>query len=990
MDDISGKASSCVAIAEKRPQRPGGCVGIFFQLFDWNRRLAKKKLFSKKLLPQDRAKRLSKKFNGDEKRPMAKLLLIADENRGGFPTAKNCELDGIDAERNNEIQPAGLVARLMGLEYMPAVHKEKPKKPSFSDHFHRDSEDKSDNKFNSRTSELFSCDQEDVNVEKGRSKLESRPQKLQKTGLFDRRPVTRFGAEALQFKTVLSRPKKHHQNLASPVKSPRRPSGRNAARLMEAASKILEPGLQSTNWAKRALTYSSSLNFTPKDHITVEGTSFLSLDHSKHYPSAAKSMKEQFPCNSCGNLLDIADLKSNVEQQTPGFLSLTPEFSNRSQGSAINKPKVTPQSPEQKRDVLRNQNQPVPTTPAIGNMYTRRVNTMERKPPFSEVQGQRRSSSQQCRSQIPGQNQSLVPTDKIPPGSKYTNMQSRKHMSAGDGVNGTKNFVALNRNLCSRMQPRFHPKVLDNLKGDSRGYAYDKQDDSLLRLRTPLRKRRLTNGSGQVESIDIHSSNNGKQRTIRGNVNERKRVGLNACSVNQNHIKNELCGLDEGNANVGDKDTSIVSFMFSSSLKHRTGSSSPAHMKENNTDHNEFTGKGTLQKKKLLVANDGNTSSHKVEQSKGDALGALLEQKLRELTCQDGDERSISEKSSASILQELISALTSERTVSHDEDKSLVGFHKNSLCNINSYPSDYVSLHGEMLNSNRYFQADSKAVRFSVGLPLSGDGEHPSPLSVLEASFSNDSCLSDSFDSGSGCRTQQEPMDCLYDLPQTSDGDADLWDSATSFCRRSAGSEVVTNSICSISKILDGVGLADIGLEGNKLKHAREVLLSTELLFGNASPSDGKEDSIIGPIFLEDLEILFYDLSRSSNCRLSFMEAKEGNQLRKFLFDCMIECLDLEYGHCWKMGFKNWKKMMSEFWRENLRRKVYEEIRTQTDIAGWNRDEIIDREMSHSLGKWMHFEVEAFETGAEIEQYLLTLLINEMVIDLLPCRGSSF
>lgn len=43
-----------LAIAEKKPQqqrRPGGFVAIFFQLLDWNRRLAKKKLFSRKPLP---------------------------------------------------------------------------------------------------------------------------------------------------------------------------------------------------------------------------------------------------------------------------------------------------------------------------------------------------------------------------------------------------------------------------------------------------------------------------------------------------------------------------------------------------------------------------------------------------------------------------------------------------------------------------------------------------------------------------------------------------------------------------------------------------------------------------------------------------------------------------------------------------------------------------------------------------------------------------
>jgi hypothetical protein len=52
MNENTGKASSCLAItAEKRVHRPGGCAGIFFQLFDWNRKFAKKKLFSKKFLP---------------------------------------------------------------------------------------------------------------------------------------------------------------------------------------------------------------------------------------------------------------------------------------------------------------------------------------------------------------------------------------------------------------------------------------------------------------------------------------------------------------------------------------------------------------------------------------------------------------------------------------------------------------------------------------------------------------------------------------------------------------------------------------------------------------------------------------------------------------------------------------------------------------------------------------------------------------------------
>lgn len=50
---MSDAGGSILAITEKKAQRAsgGGCVGIFFQLFDWNRRFAKKKLFSNKLLP---------------------------------------------------------------------------------------------------------------------------------------------------------------------------------------------------------------------------------------------------------------------------------------------------------------------------------------------------------------------------------------------------------------------------------------------------------------------------------------------------------------------------------------------------------------------------------------------------------------------------------------------------------------------------------------------------------------------------------------------------------------------------------------------------------------------------------------------------------------------------------------------------------------------------------------------------------------------------
>ncbi|CAH1419254.1 unnamed protein product [Lactuca virosa] len=226
MSDSASVTASSLAITENKPRRTGGCVGIFFQLFDWNRRFAKKKLFSKRLLPPDRAKEASKKFGGDEKLP--KLRLIADENSGGFP---NMNKNGVST-CNNGVQTPSLVARLMGLESMPSsVNRDKL-------HNHK-----------------AICNKEES--EKETTRQDFRPQKLQKT-MADRRCVTRFGAEALQLKNVLSRSKKHHRHhpkLASPVKTTTHHSRKNTSRLIGAASRILE----TRNKSKFAITYPHSV-----------------------------------------------------------------------------------------------------------------------------------------------------------------------------------------------------------------------------------------------------------------------------------------------------------------------------------------------------------------------------------------------------------------------------------------------------------------------------------------------------------------------------------------------------------------------------------------------------------------------------------------------------------------------------------------------------------------------------------------------------------
>jgi hypothetical protein len=168
--------------------------------------------------------------------------------------------------------------------------------------------------------------------------------------------------------------------------------------------------------------------------------------------------------------------------------------------------------------------------------------------------------------------------------------------------------------------------------------------------------------------------------------------------------------------------------------------------------------------------------------------------------------------------------------------------------------------------------------------------------------------------------------------------------------------------------------------------------LNAELLFGKATPcnSDRMKRFLIGPFLLDGLETLAGALWKNLNCLPGFEESKEGNQLRSFLFDCVIECLDSKYTRCINTGFKTRKRVPSCMNADMLIQEIGDEVRRWTDFAGMIPDEIMDSEMSHSLGKWTDFEIEGFETGAEIDSDILQTLVEEIAVDLWECRVDSF
>ncbi|XP_060196031.1 uncharacterized protein LOC132625212 isoform X2 [Lycium barbarum] len=948
MNDSLAITASSLAITEKKPQRPGGFAGIFFQLFDWNRRFAKKKLFPKKLLSSARFKEASKKFGGDEKQP--KIRLIANENSGGFPNAKNNGMTNARCESKREMKAPNLVARLMGLESMPAGPGGKSKKASASGI--------GSNMAEKLGAQPGGSDNEDMNFEKAEIKRELRPQKLQKTGLSERRPVSRFSAEALQLKTVLSRPRKHQPKLVSPVKSPRNVSGRNASRLIGAATRILEPGLQK-NRAKCALTY-------PRYFSPLEDKADFAPHHSEcpnSYVDSKTLKGASVPsCKNCGYLLHSKNGTPNVdEHQHPSSVSSpVSSYSEPScQGPGINMPRLPIFGSRNQQEIeiddvsycteLILGKRPISRSQIEMHGTRKGSNVKKDVSSVTHVHKQKQSQTSQYRER------GLMK-------SKPSSLQSNKVLAATESTNNTKNFVAQNRRLGA-----------SSCKFETERKPYSRRSDCL----SPVRKKRLMNVSRQGESSVGRESRPCSDKT------SRKDVVFPISSVDKHSTKPKLpCLRESGTINDSSEGSNVVSFTFKSAMKQKAGIHGEVTKRksQHSSSFDATTGRS------FFKGNDETACLQKSFPLKGDILGALLEQKLKELTSEEefAEGGAAPRKSTATILQELITALNAERQF-HLDSLPLRPSRKEELCG-----------DGDVSSRNTCMNFQSTPDSATVGNSL--DIDHRSPGCVLEATFSNDSYLSSSPNSSSSMvhlssspnnsskdKLLAESVDSISDEPLFPEPDRDLSDCATSLFTRRSYRALITDHVNNISRVLSKIDQ----LKGSKLSYAKEVVLNTELIFGatceqQALPVD--DGFSLNQFFLNELEMLSSLLWMTFGQLLGCNDPKQMSQLKGFAFDCLLEYLDSKFGRYSDSGFRTWTRLPSSMTKEILIADIIEEVKEWTEFVGLIPDELIEWDMSHSLGKWTDFEIEEFECGTEVDRHILQVLVDEVVLDL---YGSS-
>ncbi|XP_042438864.1 uncharacterized protein LOC122024323 isoform X2 [Zingiber officinale] len=886
-----------LAIAERKAQQkqqrqPGGFVGVFFHLLEWNRRLAKRKLFSRrKLLPPVRAVKAAKAFAADEKMPLAKLLLIDDENhyQGDFPSTK--KLDDL----GRGMRAPGLVARLMGLESMPVVAHERPRKATYCSCLANREE----------SGGVFHRIDQDLRVESGGiGKQESRPQKLRKTGGFlERQPIDEGHGKAnlpgkKKKKTVLSSPSKNRlHKLPSPVKSSRLPPGR----LMKAATRILEPGLQTGGRAKVAITYKDSSNFDAEgiDIVTTlkdsnesfsDSVSESSLtcrrldDKFRFQPGDEETPRQRIGSSS----FDIGNPSCSHAEIALGSFSSFALHGEQCNGFEMLKPvqsKIVMQNNVEELGQKNNQC-------ACKTKLDRSSNSLRR--------------NQLRQNQASGKN--AISRDKVAFGTKVS---SSKH--GGRDAN----------KLSSAKGSAF---VVRNASKDSCSKLAYEQNSNRRELDTNTKKNmshKRTISTFCGEHVETRRTTSTKQNT---GISLSDRKGF---EQNTNRSVSKRCIKSNSNDQSGDvsgfKSSDIFCFAFNSPIMHTPRSPSYKEKEKNRTTNgyiNNIDCDATLE-----LDTRSNMISNRIATLRGDELRNLLEEKIKEFTSIDQD-LLVRAARPFPCLEDLGTAfITGQNEHKHTgacSEKIVTSSCSDSSC----FPTQ-----------------TQDNVKISPASVLDLESSQLSPISILEATFSNESCSIGSLYASSGGKLQFGLVENC-NTPQSTDTENELLDSATS---------------------------VDL----------RHFASNAQLLFENFTsngPEVGSLDISLESSLLDLLQAIC-DTLQIPTVDPCYNGLKGTDQLRELLFDCMIECLDSNYSCSSKSGFMTYLKIPFHLTREKLLEELDRQIREWMDLAGNFLDDLIKNGMKSSTEKWTVCKMEVFETGMDLESNILQTLVEETVTD---------
>lgn len=578
----------------------------------------------------------------------------------------------VTEDEGNGVRAPGVVAKLMGLDSLPTPGGTEPYstplfQPQALPETHYETEvPEYQNEYHQHA---YPGNQ--VSRVEGfyRKTIESRPQKLPSS------PIERYCTETLPPKAVKCHTVTHHK-LFSPIKSPGFIPPKNAADIIEAATRIIEPGYQSG--AKNRYPFVGPSSNPTKDKDLKENTAA-----TQRSSKPSEVPRRPVESNAVKYLKGQSMTKSwNGPEDTPNSRAYPDSEDSHSIGSR-NKGKSISLAVQAKVNVQRREG-----LSSGGKTLSIGKEDDECKPvqPFKSKQNiakNRQSKPVTSASSVLRQNnqkQNCAATnEKLLSKPSVSNQHSRRVMP-GETSNG--------RN-----------KTFNKSSGNSKiGYKNGGLEEAGLEKEVPSSRMKNLPRKKRAIEVGFHSERSGFVDAGLLDRGEKPVQPRGVTSEHQNLLEDSRRkGMD------------VVSFTFTSPMvKPMPGSQSA----------NEIAEKGNMTnacyvdshgEKNVIDGKPKRLSSLGLNVIGGDALSILLEQKLRELTAEFESSSSSSVDTgkdgtnSASILQDLVSALNNMTVMPTGFDKSLApalqkensGGGSNSGCS---------SVNGQVLRVNHNLQ----------------------------------------------------------------------------------------------------------------------------------------------------------------------------------------------------------------------------------------------------------------------------------------------
>lgn len=916
--------------AEKRSSKGG-----FFQLFDWNVK-SKKKLFSNKSALPECSNQGKENFSGPE---AARLQQMNMHEIGPSTSVQgndyNC-ISSVSTEEGHGTKVPGVVARLMGLESLPKKDvSEAPYDSSIYDSYSfRDSH-------LPRTQPDIQSEHHIIDYGNTRNKLDGfsrnpidfRMQKVQN------RSIDRFQTEILPPKAARTISSSQNR-LLSPIKSPGFILTKNAASIMEAASRIIEQSPQSTTKGKSSFG-SPSVPLRIRDlkeklEAAQKEPKVPVQSQRARDNQSGKYMKGQPNERGQRGLEDAQLLRHSVAQKQGGSRSLK------------NKEKTPPFSSQAKNNFQIKENTSWSGSRSLNQKGDSRVkpNHLEKKELHMEKSVQRRSSASGTSDVLKQNNQkqncaSSKETTCLKP-QMASCQQDKKVFSSKSSskVNKTVNKIAETSSTGTRKK--------NTVAADTRKETSSSISKSFQAKKRPANAVARNNGNAVKDVLT-----NKNDRSVKCNVS--------------------VDGLTNWDAVDAKSGMNVVSFTFTSPIKKSIpGSQAPGQFRENDSSLS------------VVPADDKPTnvsflSSLGMNVIGSDALSVLLEEKLKELACrvEPADSNLVRHgqfSGPASSLHDSAPSLSATDSTFTENEKNLhLGLHKHNQENQHDFNRS--SLDGMMLDAQQKWQEsedfEESSNDWNNNKTIYGQ-ETDYPISS-QPSYSGESC--NSLDSkvsytsnGTGNRQcssleSYETVSFISSRHPHYLEELELSDSASSL---SVGGVERKDKACTS-------GYRNFEQSPNwELVYTKEVLSNVDLQL---------DDYVLGQARLS--ADIFYSWENQKTG--SDKAVDEYNKLeQQLLIDFLNECLEFRCEQISVGSRKAWSKLTMLFQKkERLAEEIHREMSGLTSMKDLLTDEIVDKEMSSHYGKWVDFETEECEECLEVGNEILSSLVDEMITDLL-------